>query len=378
MDGATQPARRGKNQGGVQTNIEEGAGGLLLLAAAHETGLLCKLQTAIASCEPTAARSLLSSSPHCLRQLMLTLLFFPLGGLHRTHDLRSYTGNALAVVTGRHRAYGYCHTERFLSQLAKTKGSEALTTTLGSWTTHLWEEGFQDAGEEALPCFYIDGHRKPVYADCLIPRGLIGRTGKILGGRALVLLHDEQGHPRLATTSRGDHHLTVGLPQVLARYEQAGGKTAHARIIVDREGMAALFLRDLTEAGHTIVTLLKTNQYEGLTSFTNVGEFVPLTYDCKGQVIREVAPACFAPPLPDQKGQVLPLQVALIRDLRRQVPCVLPEADPNEDPGLPAWWRENWQAEPTKAGPTTAKLIPIVTTAPHIDAVELAQAYIRR
>ncbi len=152
------------------------------------------------------------------------------------------------MVTGRHRAYGYCHTERFLSQLAKTKGSEALTTALGSWTTHLWEEGFQDAGEEALPCFCIDGHRKPVYADCLIPRGLIGRTGKILGGRALVLLHDEQGHPRLATTSRGDHHLTVGLPQVLARYEQAGGKTAHARIIVDREGMAALFLRDLTEA----------------------------------------------------------------------------------------------------------------------------------
>jgi hypothetical protein len=309
---------------------------------------------------------------------MLTLLFFPLGGLHRTHDLRSYTGNALGVVTGRHRAYGYCHTERFLSQLAKAKGSEALTSALGSWTTHLWEEGLQDTGEETAPCFYIDGHRKPVYADDLIPRGLIGRTGKILGGRALVLLHDEQGHPRLATTSRGDQHLTVGLPQVLARYEQAGGKTAQARIIVDREGMAAPFLRDLTEAGHPIVTLLKTNQYEGLTSFTDIGEFVPLTHDRKGQVIREVARACFALPLPDQKGQVLPLQVALIRDLRRQVPCAPLEEDPNEDPSLPAWWRENWQAEPTKAGPTTAKLIPIVTTAPHVDVVELAQTYIRR
>ena len=84
--------------------------------------------------------------------------------------------------------------------------------------------GSQDAGEEAAPCFYIDGHRKPVYADGLIPRGLIGRTGKILGGRALALLHDEHGHPRLATTSRGDQHLTMGLPQVLARYEQAGEK----------------------------------------------------------------------------------------------------------------------------------------------------------
>jgi hypothetical protein len=34
MDGATQPAKRKKNQEGVETNVEEGAGGLLLLAAA--------------------------------------------------------------------------------------------------------------------------------------------------------------------------------------------------------------------------------------------------------------------------------------------------------------------------------------------------------
>jgi hypothetical protein len=378
MGGATQPAGREKNHGVVETSVQEGAGGLLLLAAANVSGLLSELETAIASCEPTTPRSLLSSSPHCRRQLLLTLLFLPLGSLHRTHDLRGYTGDVLAVMTGRHRAYGYCHTERFLSQLAKANGSEALTTALGSWTTQLWETENQDGGEQASPCLYIDGHRKPVYADCLIPRGLVGRSGKILGGRALVLLHDEQGHPRLATTSRGDQHLTVGLPKVLARYEQAGGKTAHARLIVDREGMAAPFLRDLSEAGYTIVTLLKTNQYEGLSSFSEVGEFAPLSYDRKGQVIREVAPACFGLPLPDQKDQALPLQVALIRDLRRRVPCTPEEEDLHEDSALPPWWRENWQAEPTKAEPTTAKLIPIVTTASMCDAVELAQTYIRR
>lgn len=268
--------------------------------------MLSDLETALASCEPPTTRSLLSSSPQCRRQLLLTLLFLPMSGLRRTHDLRGYTGDALAVVTGRRRAYGYCHTERFLSQLAKAKGSEALTIALGSWTTHLWEAGCLNTEEEAAPCLYIDGHRKPVYSECLIPRGLIGRTGKILGGRALVLLHDEQGHPRLATTSRGDQHLTVGLPKALTRYEQAGGKTAHARIIVDREGMAAPFLRDLSRAGHTIVTLLKTNQYEGLTSFAHVGEFVPLTHNRKGEVVREVAHACFTLPLPDQQGQVLP------------------------------------------------------------------------
>src|SRR5579871_4394066 len=89
-------------------------------------------------------------------------------------------------------------------------------TPEGAWTATLW----QSAGEhEEACCIYIDGHRKPVYADKLIPRGRIGCSGKILGCRALVLLHDEQGYPRLATTSRGDQHLTIGLPQILARYQ---------------------------------------------------------------------------------------------------------------------------------------------------------------
>src|SRR5229473_6489896 len=83
-------------------------------------------------------------------------------------------------------------------------------------------------------------------------------------------------------------------------------------------------------------------------------------------------------PYPIKKIRFSRGRVALIRDLRHQVPCTPPEADPHEDSGLPAWWRENWQAEPTKAEPTTARLIPIVTTASHIDALELAQTYIRR
>lgn len=44
----------------------------------------------------------------------------------------------------------------------------------------------------------------------------------------------------------------------------------------------------------------------------------------------------------------------------------------------PAWWHPEWKAEPTPALPTTAKLIPIVTTADTVDVVELAQTYIRR
>jgi hypothetical protein len=125
-----------------------------------------------------------------------------------------------------------------------------------------------------------------------------------------------------------------------------------------------------------VITLLRTDQYDGLESFTEVGPFVPLELDQRGQVIREVAPARFALPLPDQPGQFLPLWVALIRDHRRQVPV-----SSGEEAGYDqhfARWREGWQAQPSPAAPTTAKLIPIVTTAEVVNAGELAQTYIRR
>ena len=131
---------------------------------------------------------------------------------------------------------------------------------------------------------------------------------------------------------------------------------------------------------------MQTNQYQDLTSFCDVGTFLPLSTNTKGHVIREVAPARITLPRPDHPGEQLDLQVALIRDLRRLVPVVPDEEEallPSRwDADLPrherAWWQEGWQATATPAKEMTAKLIPIVTTAPTIDAIELAQTYIHR
>ncbi len=315
----------------------------------------------------------------------MTLLFLGAVELRRPWDLRAYTGDGLALLTARKRAYGYRYTEEFLARLAQAGSAECLTDTLARWTAHLWKS--QDTSKEAFPsAFYVDGHRKPVYTDVLIPRGLVGRLSAILGSRALVLLHDAQGHPLLVTTHRGDLHLTSGLPGIIERYEQATGPLQLERLVVDREGMATEFLATLQSSGRSVVTLLRTDQYRDLTSFTNVGTFVPLVTDQHGKVVREVAPASIALPLPDHPGESLPLQVALIRDLSRQVP-VVPSKESEDQPSRwdadldrqdRQWWEDAWQATPTPAIPTTAKLIPIVTTASRIDAVELAQTYIHR
>jgi hypothetical protein len=349
----------------------------MLLAAAQETELLPTFEAALASCEASSQPRLAHLTRPSRRMLLLTLLFLGAVGLRRTWDLRAYSGDALGVLTGRKRAYGYAHVERFLSQLARAGGAETFAHALGKWTAQLWQaRANEEPATENTPCFYVDGHRKPVYTERLIPRGLIGRTGKILGCRALVLLHDDQGHPLQVSTYRGDQHLTTGLAQLLPPASEGTGTPAQGRVVVDREGMAAPFLRDLQAQGYTVITLLRTDQYDSLESFSEVGQFLPLECDRQGRVIREVAPARFALPLPDQPGQFLPLRVALIRDGRRQVRAHTPEEEEEEQRWMR--WSDDWIAHPSPAAPPTAKLVPIVTTASCVDVVELAQTYIRR
>ncbi len=278
--------------------------------------------------------------PDSRRALLLTLLFLPAVGLKRTHDLRGYTGDALALLTGRMRAYGYRHTERFLSAVARADGADTLTDALAEWTARLWRTGLRPA-EEPPPAYYVDGHRKAVHSGKPIPRGLVSRYGKVLGCRALVLLHDEHGHPLLATTHRGDTHLTVGLPRIIERYERSAGRRLVQRVVVDREGMSAGFLVGLAKDGRGATTILRSNQYSGIESFTEVGEFVALSRNRCGEATREVAPARHSLPLPDNPAKRLDLRVALVRDLRRRVLCALEgEEDSRREPHVdsPSWF----------------------------------------
>jgi hypothetical protein len=310
-------------------------------------------------------------------------------GLHRTWELRSYIGGGLALLTGRSRAYGYRSAERFLSELARSGGADALTDALAGWTTRLWpcapaaedERSGSESGREAPAVLYLDGHRKAVYSDVLLPRGLVARRGVVLGCRALLLLHDAAGHPLLVTTHRGDTHLTVGAPALLARCEQHGGLVR--RLVIDREGLAAGFLNHLTREGRQVVTVLRADQHAGLASFTDIGPFVPLRTDRHGVLVEEVAAARYQLPYPDHPDEPLELSVALVRDFRRRVPAPVPDPAPTAGPpadAAPAPLRapRRGAARLAPAPPTMAKLIPIVTTAVAAEPVALAQTYHHR
>lgn len=145
------------------------------MAAANETALLAHLALALPTEVATTRPPLTGSSEAVRQRLLLTLLFLGAVGLHRTWDLRGYTADGLALLTGRRSAYGYRYTEAFLSQVAHFDGADRLTDALAEWTTQLWHAP-EEASEppKSLTC-YVDGHRKPVYSDVLLPRGVVGR-----------------------------------------------------------------------------------------------------------------------------------------------------------------------------------------------------------
>jgi len=91
----------------------------------------------------------------------------------------------LALVAGRERAFSQRYTERFLARLAHAGGADRLTEEVAKWTWELWQPAQPSSDQPTVPAFfYVDGHRKAVYSDVLVPRGPVGKLGgKILGCR---------------------------------------------------------------------------------------------------------------------------------------------------------------------------------------------------
>ena len=110
--------------------------------------------------------------------------------------------------------------------------------------------------QAALQPFSPWTHRRlAVSSAVLVAPGPVGKLdGKSLGCRQLVLLHDAQGHPRLSTTHRGDHHLTMGLPHLLHCHQQALDQMGVQRVVVDRQALAAQLLAQHKLAGRQVLT----------------------------------------------------------------------------------------------------------------------------
>ena len=83
--------------------------------------------------------------------------FWSGGGGGDVFAYRNHSGDALALLTTRQRAYGYRHTERFLAELASLGADAPLTEALARWTAALWKPGLAERAQP-VPVFYVPRH----------------------------------------------------------------------------------------------------------------------------------------------------------------------------------------------------------------------------
>ncbi len=97
-----------------------------------------------------------------------------------------------------------------------------------------------------------------------------------------------------------------------------------------------------------------------------------------------MASARFALARPNPPDPPVEVEVALIRDWRKLLPAEPVDEATDGDwktdlaPHQAQFWEEGWQAVPAPPVPRTPKLIPVISTGPKVDAVELVQTYFER
>lgn len=254
------------------------------------------------------------SSQDARERHVLTLLLMPGLGLFKPHDLNTYTGTALGLLTGRHRPYSADEMEHFVLSCVQTGWTEPLTADVAGWATQLWAT--DDPNNSGAPTYlYWDWHVKAVYSDYRVPRTKHGTSDRVVGARKQLMLHDAAGHLLFMRTYRGDTHLIDGMVDGTAYYEGLAESQRLTHQIFDREGLSVAHFKDLLgdEERRQFITCLKSNQYESVDSFELATPFEPFRHDKHGQVVQEIAEASYV--LKDRrKGEDdLPLRAILLR-----------------------------------------------------------------
>jgi hypothetical protein len=238
----------------------------------------------------------------------------PLVGLFKAHDLDSYSGTVLGLLTGRGRPYSGDEMAHFLLSGVQVGWGEALTAEVASWATQLWAS--HDAPTANGPAhLYWDWHVKAVYSDYHLPRTKHGTSDRIVGARKQLMLHDEAGHLLFLRTYRGDTHLIDGMMDGTAYYEGLAESQRLTHQIFDREGLSVAHFKDLLadEQARQFITCLKSNQYDGLSSFESCSSFEPYRYDKHGQLSQEIAEASYEMTDRRKGEEALTLRAVLLR-----------------------------------------------------------------
>ncbi len=249
----------------------------------------------------------------------LALIFLPVFGMIRPHNLLHYHDDGFFIIVG--RSCGYSSLEHFLGELATTQMGQRWQAALARRYVSLW---YDDAADGDRKRFYTDGYMKPLRSRCSLPCGHISRDGRRLPATKYLFIHGHRGHPLFASPRPGDAHLGQELMGLWDAFAAAVGPRRIEALIVDREAVSAELFARLDEEGRCFITSLRSNQYEA-DDFTLRGEWQDWRRDAPAEpLISQVAEASIELKAA-RSDLVFTARVALIKDLRqggRLIPLV--------------------------------------------------------
>ena len=320
------------------------AGLVFVYGALQEMGLVAALVEATQALgqgpRETASGRLSRSRKETLQAQFLAWLLLPLvEGVQRPSHVVGPTAEGLAVWTGRH--YAFRALERMVRGLMQSALSQPLGVALARCYYQAWYVPVEEDPPQEAFVYYLDSHDKRLWTEAKVPCGRV--EGKTVPCWRQMFIHGRWGHALYSRTYPGDVKVPAVAGEVLADFEVAVGQPVVQVIVVDREGVSLPLFDALAGRGTAIVTLLKANQYGGVSDCEDLSEARSLRDPRTGETTHRVAEGW----LPRAEGRRL--RCAVARDLENGrliafVTTVAPAAEPNIR-AIARWYLQRWPAQ---------------------------------
>ncbi len=203
------------------------------------------------------------------------LLYLPVLGLTRPHDLYYYQQQGLRVLYG--FTYKYQTVEHFLGRLTRLEVGQPIAAALAQSYSQAWY-GAND------PLFiFVDWHLKPHWTKQPAQSGHVTMLKRVMPGTKQLILNGPEGHLLGAWNKPIDSHLSGELVDLEAELADTVQRPIDYTIC-DSEGGGLPLGQRYAAAERYYLSLLPQQGYK-LTDFTVVDSWQPVTDDPQREVV---------------------------------------------------------------------------------------------
>lgn len=204
----------------------------------------------------------------------LTLMLLPVvvGG-PRWSELKHWRGGQIEELTG--FAYQPSTLDKYTRELKYSGASSAARDHVADfWIS---QEGPVKDAQTGAVVLYADGTTKPVWTRHFSKSTKVSKTGRIQPATSTLVLCSGAGTPMIYPSYSDGASLPAHVPELLSRWEQAGGEgTARRLLVVDRECHATWLLKELDKKGWLFIVPVRRRSATSKARWEDVEGWEPL------------------------------------------------------------------------------------------------------